>query len=230
MSTVFPLLVIVILVIPAQASFINLASVPCGLSKVASRTPKVIGGRPAQPGQFPWTASLRKRGRGGRGHEHNCAGSLVSSRHLVTAAHCVYRTSEADWEVVLGEHRPHSVDQGEQVVKIEHILAHPDYDDNPSDPNFRADIALIKLAEDAVWSDTIGPVCLPGINETVAKKDAIIAGWGNTGPAKKGGRPSKVLMFAALPIISNTDCKQWYLDLGNWETDFKASQVSIIKF
>ena len=56
MSTVFPLLVIVILVIPAQASFINLASVPCGLSKVASRTPKVIGGRPAQPGQFPWTA------------------------------------------------------------------------------------------------------------------------------------------------------------------------------
>lgn len=37
-------------------------------------------------------------------------------------------------------------------------------------------------------------------------------------------------MFAALPIISNTDCKQWYLDVGNWETDFKASQVSIIKF
>ena len=54
LSTVF--LVIVILVIPTQASFINLASVPCGLSKVASRTPKVIGGRPAQPGQFPWTA------------------------------------------------------------------------------------------------------------------------------------------------------------------------------
>ena len=50
------LLVIVIFVIPTQASFINLASVPCGLSKVASRTPKVIGGRPAQPGQFPWTA------------------------------------------------------------------------------------------------------------------------------------------------------------------------------
>ena len=37
-------------------------------------------------------------------------------------------------------------------------------------------------------------------------------------------------MYAALPIISNTDCKQWYLDVGNWETDFKASQVSIIKF
>ena len=36
-------------------------------------------------------------------------------------------------------------------------------------------------------------------------------------------------MYAALPIISNTDCKQWYLDVGNWETDFKASQVSIIK-
>ena len=62
--------------------------------------------------------------------------------------------------------------------QIERIVTHPDYDDNPSDPNFRADIALIKLAEDAVWSDTIGPVCLPGINETVVKKDAIIAGWG----------------------------------------------------
>ena len=47
----------------------------------------------------------------------------MSSRHLVTAAHCVYRTSEADWEVVLGEHHPHSVDPGEQVVKVRS----PDY-------------------------------------------------------------------------------------------------------
>ena len=47
----------------------------------------------------------------------------MSSRHLVTAAHCVYRTSEADWEVVLGEHHPHSVDPGEQVVKV----GSPDY-------------------------------------------------------------------------------------------------------
>ena len=47
----------------------------------------------------------------------------MTSRHLVTAAHCVHRTSEADWEVVLGEHRPHSADQGEQVVKVRS----PDY-------------------------------------------------------------------------------------------------------
>ena len=47
----------------------------------------------------------------------------MTSRHLVTAAHCVFRTSEADWEVVLGEHRPHSADQGEQVVKV----GSPDY-------------------------------------------------------------------------------------------------------
>ena len=35
----------------------------------------------------------------------------------------MFRTSEADWEVVLGEHRPHSADQGEQVVKV----GSPDY-------------------------------------------------------------------------------------------------------
>ena len=37
---------------------------------------------------------------------------------LVTAAHCLHKTSEDEWEVILGEHRPHSVDPGEQVVKV----------------------------------------------------------------------------------------------------------------
>ena len=39
---------------PTLAS-INLARVPCGISS-KGRNLRVIGGKPASPGQFPWTA------------------------------------------------------------------------------------------------------------------------------------------------------------------------------
>lgn len=44
---------------------------------------RVIGGRLAQLGQFPHQVSLQVKGR------HHCGGSLISSKFIITAAHCV---------------------------------------------------------------------------------------------------------------------------------------------
>ena len=44
---------------------------------------KVVNGWPADKGEWPWIAALMNNGR------QFCGGSLITDRHILTAAHCV---------------------------------------------------------------------------------------------------------------------------------------------
>ena len=49
----------------------------------AARNTQIVGGQPADIGEWPWQAMVRAGG-------YLCGGSLVGSSWVVTAAHCVY--------------------------------------------------------------------------------------------------------------------------------------------
>jgi len=49
--------------------------------------PKVSGGKTARPGDFPWVALLKYKINDPR--PFRCGGSLISERHILTAAHCI---------------------------------------------------------------------------------------------------------------------------------------------
>ena len=63
----------------------------CGKPDVAmadmtySNGTKVIGGKDANRGSWPWQILLLYKGR------ENCGGSIIDDKWVVTAAHCVYR-------------------------------------------------------------------------------------------------------------------------------------------
>ena len=102
-----------------DSDMLNLAApYPCGKGAPRARNMRIIGGKPAFPGQFPWAVSLRKRVGITDKFEHHCAGSLITARHVVTAAHCLHLTTNDSWEVVAGEHRPGEVEAGEQIRKV----------------------------------------------------------------------------------------------------------------
>lgn len=60
----------------------------CGLSngKGVQDAPihRVINGQEALPNEFPWQVALVRAG----GHTPICGGSIISDRHVLTAAHC----------------------------------------------------------------------------------------------------------------------------------------------
>jgi len=51
----------------------------CG---VPNRKQRIVGGQVTKVNEFPWIVALIKRGK------FYCAGSLITRRHVITAAHC----------------------------------------------------------------------------------------------------------------------------------------------
>merc|ERR1719210_2907227 len=92
---------------------------------LAGRLPLIVGGEDVDsPGKYPWQASMQYNG------QHICGAALVSSRWLVTAAHCVGMPQEG-YTIVLGLHKrssaiasaTYSSDQGWDETKTDFAKA-----------------------------------------------------------------------------------------------------------
>lgn len=55
----------------------------CGKS-VGKPMPRIVGGDDALFGEFPWQVLVKIA-------SHQCGGSIINRRFIVTAAHCVYK-------------------------------------------------------------------------------------------------------------------------------------------
>ena len=127
-----------------------------------------------------------------------CGGSLISSLHVITAAHCTRGHSAASVQVRVGEHD--HTNSGADVYNVAAIDHHPGF-------QYEAkvyDFSLLTLAAPVSFSSKAAPICLPASLDTdYVGELATIIGWGNT---EAQGSPSQVLMEANLTVVSNTEC------------------------
>ncbi|XP_053998422.1 proclotting enzyme-like isoform X1 [Hylaeus anthracinus] len=170
----------------------------CG-TNIKTRS-RLVGGRPADPKQWPWMVALLKKD----GNRY-CGGVLVTDRHILTAAHCVYRYSPRDIKVRLGEYDFSTAEETRALdLFVSEIRVHPDFDYTTYDN----DIAILKLHRPTVFNDYIWPICLPPIDQTFENKNAIVTGWGSR---FYGGPASAVLMEVSVPIWKQERCVQSFV-------------------
>ncbi|XP_058160359.1 LOW QUALITY PROTEIN: hepatocyte growth factor activator [Dasypus novemcinctus] len=162
--------------------------------------PRIIGGSSALPGSHPWLAALYIG-------DSFCAGALVHTCWVVSAAHCFATSPRRESvSVVLGQHFFNRTTDVTQVFGIEKYIPYPLY--SVFSPR-NHDLVLIRLKKKgercAVRSQFVQPICLPEPGSTFPTGHKCqIAGWGHVDENLEGYASS--LREALVPLVADHKC------------------------
>jgi len=162
----------------------------CGRSSYAQG--RVIAGQTAKRGAWPWQILMLMNRRPG------CGGTIINSRWIVTAAHCIYRKSARQITIRVGEHNMKSREGSEVDIPAERIVQHPSY--NPRTLDF--DIAMIKVRSPIRFNQYVQPACLPTRPFPVGTQ-CYITGWGKI---RHPGNMHYILQQGRMPIVDQRTC------------------------
>ncbi|XP_024883027.1 chymotrypsin-like protease CTRL-1 [Temnothorax curvispinosus] len=144
----------------------------------------------------------------------SCAGTILSKRWVLIAAHCVGKNPgiffvyfDVD-EFGIEQSIPRPLDGMSMIVT--QAFKHPQY------APMNNDIALLYMPQDITFSNNIQPIKI-AYYESIrfVTKDAYVVGWRKKNTTSEGTMETMKLKYATLPIIENNVCRQYWPINGN---------------
>ncbi|XP_035788104.1 uncharacterized protein LOC118464688 [Anopheles albimanus] len=135
--------------------------------------------------------------------DYLCGGTLITARHILTAAHCTYDSENIPPDTVrIGDTDLGSVldDEFAQQIEIQGITVHPKY--RGSRKYF--DVALIELAQRSKFTEAVCPACLWREGELPEERMQAV-GFGVTG---FGEARSPTLQLVKLDRVAPSVCAE----------------------
>ena len=175
----------------------------CGSRLHTSDESRISGGETAYPGKYPWMAAILEES-----NKIQCGGSLISDRHVLTAAHCFFGITSKQidkMEVRLGEtnlktkfdcfviedctdsrscYDAGNCAEPHESRRIKTVSINPNYMHEQELDKRTNDLAVIELDRRVFRTETVIPVCLPSPSEIKNLRDPsptnlfFVAGWG----------------------------------------------------
>ncbi|CAF1138662.1 unnamed protein product [Didymodactylos carnosus] len=160
----------------------------CGCPAISPNFTRIVNGENAVPNSYPWQLLLAIFNGTGTPLSY-CGASLISSQHVLTAAHCVFGKSPRYVFVFPGLHNfTNTVLNVNAGFQARIIYVHESYDD----VTLNDDIALIRLVNPVEVNDrTISLACMIGPNDTPLQEDdeVVATGWGALSGSANRTRP-----------------------------------------
>nr|XP_031527511.1 coagulation factor IX isoform X3 [Vicugna pacos] len=157
---------------------------------------RIVGGKDAKPGQFPWQVLLKRK------TTAFCGGSIINEKWVVTAAHCIEPGVKIT--VVAGEHNTEETEPTEQTRNVVRAIPHHSY--NASVNKYNHDIALLELDEPLTLNSYVTPICIADkeyTNTFLKFGSGYVSGWGKV---FSRGRTASVLQYLSVPLVDRATC------------------------
>ena len=203
----------VVAAVLASALIAGGAVASAGAAEEPQARSKIYGGRQDTRSDVKWIGAVRRHPRTSNANgtdRQYCAGTLVTRRWLLSAAHCFVNEDGSiirprEIEVLLAEKNllaSRSRSRGE-FLDVTRVVVHPSYDPESS----RWDAALLRLSR----STRTNPIRIIGTSERrfwPVGKRAYIAGWGDREPADSPvvDKPDR-LHSGFIPVVGDATCR-----------------------
>ncbi|XP_037942714.1 chymotrypsin-2-like [Teleopsis dalmanni] len=172
-------------------------------------TQRIVGGVDIPRGTYvPYQVSLQYRDRSNEFH-HYCGGSVLTAKHILTAAHCCLGLNPKRISVLAGVRDLR--DKTGQRVQVVSYDIHEDYQEL-----FTADIAILRLDSPLQLDGVaVAPISLSGTSKIGGGVRATLTGWGLRLPVPFPFLPSHLeninypttLQTMNYSTVSNRDCE-----------------------
>ncbi|CAK1552314.1 unnamed protein product [Leptosia nina] len=178
---------------------------------------RIVGGTQAKLYELPWMTLISYVTRDGQRFE--CGGSIINSRYILTAAHCVVGKKIAG--VRVGEYNyltdvdssdnplENTCEEWIQDIYVEEEIPHENYQQLTQ--GVLNDIALLRVQDEIEFNHpNVKPICLPLSvdlqKKNIVGKNGTVAGWGVT----ETDMGSPVLLKVDVPVHGKLKCEGFY--------------------
>ncbi|XP_017773879.1 PREDICTED: trypsin-4-like [Nicrophorus vespilloides] len=142
--------------------------------------------------QYPYHVSVMRFGR------IICGGSIISSKYIITAAHCTVGFSPYTFTIRAGS-SDHMT--GGIMIYVKKNFSHPEFQPNSRD----YDISVLELASPLPFGSRIKKLALPMKGEApIVGANVVITGWGYTDAYSSIPRHLQAVIFE---VISMEECR-----------------------